>query len=325
MQFTRACPDGQDPVARVRALRLRLERARESQSPVLATPSTLKSLLLHYIEQQAALHDALPRVETDDAMRDAANGLRKEAAICDELRACLRMLRGGLLIMDEADVIFHPLKSELNFPVGQLTRLADADARMRATFHLLRAVLDGACEATRAAIAAAVAAREMSTKPHLLLVDRESYATRLLPPLAEWMWRWLQAELTRVDASLLTREPLEPCAGSCLDAEHAAACGVGGETTIGQVRGGGEGAGFKGVGFWCSKRDPGEDWWMARVQPPAVVRTVTVEFKFTSNFVGNAGKTMCPTETVVELSFDGGASFPFTSHGGQSWSMCVAA
>lgn len=35
-----------------------------------------------------------------------------------ELARVLGLFRKGVLIMDEVDLILHPLKSELNFPVG---------------------------------------------------------------------------------------------------------------------------------------------------------------------------------------------------------------
>jgi hypothetical protein len=32
--------------------------------------------------------------------------------------SCLQLFKAGVLIMDEVDLILHPLKSELNFPIG---------------------------------------------------------------------------------------------------------------------------------------------------------------------------------------------------------------
>lgn len=122
--FSRNCPDGVDPVARACALRAVLERARATESAVLSTPQTLKSVILHFIEMQAKLCSGLPLGDDllDQESTDVAKVFTPEVAfrkICDELRQCLTMWNRGLLIIDEADVIFHPLRSELNFPVGQ--------------------------------------------------------------------------------------------------------------------------------------------------------------------------------------------------------------
>eukprot|EP00854_Cymbomonas_tetramitiformis_P003795 gene3795-4746_t len=316
VDFTRSCPSGVDAEARARALRVLLERARVRQSPVLTTPQALKSLVLHYIEQQGIVSGGLPDVEVEDAAAEMANpAAGRAAAVCRELRRCLVLLKQGLLIMDEADVLFHPLKSELNFPVGQIVPLPYAEARVRATFRLLGAVLDGECAAVTRGIEATVAAREMLMVPHLLLVDRGGYA-RLVPALAAWMWEWLKTEMQREETGLVPREPVCCTASSCLNDDHPAESGAGRAPGRGDE---GRGEGPRGIEFWCSAEWPSEAWWGGEVSPPAVVKAVEIDFKRTSSFVLNSGKSMVPDETEVELSGDGGATWPFVSHGGQVW------
>jgi hypothetical protein len=42
--------------------------------------------------------------------------LRQQVEVCIET---MKLFHKGVLLMDEVDLILHPLKSELNFPVGR--------------------------------------------------------------------------------------------------------------------------------------------------------------------------------------------------------------
>ena len=44
ISYTRVCPDGTDPILRAKILRVTLDRARETESAILSTPQTLKSM-----------------------------------------------------------------------------------------------------------------------------------------------------------------------------------------------------------------------------------------------------------------------------------------
>jgi hypothetical protein len=308
--YSRVCPDGTDPILRAKTLRVTLDRARVTESAILSTPQTLKSIILHFIEMQAQICGGLP---TTGGMPDqdtadwgvAFTPLIRCAAIRDELQKCLAAWHQGLLIMDEADVIFHPLKSELNFPVGHVLDVALTKPRIRGTTHLLAAVLDGACPALKAKMNEAVAAREMARTPHLLLVDRTGY-DRFVPDLAAWMWQWLEEELQANDAVLLRREPVNMKASSVLDSKHGPECAVGGETTGSETD---RGDGYRGTGFWCSAESPGSCEFSFEVLPPARLRTLRLQFKSVSSWPGRSGKTMIPSDVVIELSSDGGNTF----------------
>ena len=52
----------------------------------------------------------------------------------------LQLLRDGCLIMDEVDLILHPLKSELNFPIGAKHDLDFSPLRWKLPIHLLDAI-----------------------------------------------------------------------------------------------------------------------------------------------------------------------------------------
>jgi hypothetical protein len=313
VSYTRVCPDGTDALTRAQTLCTTLQRARTSESAVLSTPQTLKSIILHFIEMQAQLCGGLPATDDmpDQHSADWSTVFAPHirfAAIRDELQKCLALWSRGLLIMDEADVIFHPLKSELLFPVGNVLDVALTKPRIRGTIHLLSAVLDGACPALDVKLGEAMNAREMAHTPHLLLVDRAGY-DRFVPHLAVWMWEWLEEELKATNAQLLRREPVNMKASSVLDAEHGPENAVGGETTGSEPS---RGDGYRGVGFWCSAESPGSCEFSFEVSPPAKLRTLRVQYKAVSSWPGRSGQVMIPSDTVVELSADGGTTFPLS-------------
>ena len=51
----------------------------------------------------------------NDSARKQSRFLEHEAA---EVYRVLGLFRSSIVLMDEVDLILHPLKSELNFPVG---------------------------------------------------------------------------------------------------------------------------------------------------------------------------------------------------------------
>merc|ERR1719398_466768 len=52
----------------------------------------------------------------------------------------LGLFRNGCLIMDEVDLLLHPLKSELNFPIGEKHPLDLSPERWTCAIHTLDAV-----------------------------------------------------------------------------------------------------------------------------------------------------------------------------------------
>jgi hypothetical protein len=76
--------------------------ALNTRSIICADPSTVKSVLLKLIELEAS---ALNTHEEQSTARD--------------LKQVLQIFRNGIAILDEVDLILHPLKSELTFSLGQ--------------------------------------------------------------------------------------------------------------------------------------------------------------------------------------------------------------
>ena len=85
------------------SLHARLSHAKEVGGLVLASPTAVKSLFLTYIEITG-------KSKYEPALLGTA----------DMLGSCLRLMKSGVATLDEVDLLLHPLKSELNFPVGKI-------------------------------------------------------------------------------------------------------------------------------------------------------------------------------------------------------------
>ena len=56
------------------------------------------------------------------------------------LACTLQLFGSGVLIMDEVDLLLHPLKAELNFPIGDKSALDFSPERWTCAIHCLDAV-----------------------------------------------------------------------------------------------------------------------------------------------------------------------------------------
>lgn len=61
--------------------------------------------------------------------------------MADSLVHVLDIWQKGVLIMDEVDVLLHPLKSELNFPIGHKQPIDLSGHRWELPIHILDAIL----------------------------------------------------------------------------------------------------------------------------------------------------------------------------------------
>ena len=108
-----------------RSLRLALVRIRRCGGVVVAPPEVLKALMLAFAELQQQI---------EQCSRSAA-----------ELGAVLAMMRTrseahrSVAILDECDVLMHPLRSELNYPLGAPIGLPLGDMRYKLAAHLVEA------------------------------------------------------------------------------------------------------------------------------------------------------------------------------------------
>lgn len=167
----------------------KLKSARRERGVVIATPTTIKSLQLKFLELLSQISDVnRPRVPE---MVSQVEMLAKVLEIFDK----------GVLLMDEVDVILHPLKSELNFPVGEKFDLDANPWRWELPIHIIECIFfaDGgkvavefsestkgkaALDALHATIKEGVKIRALQAKPHVILLNTEWYHQSMKPAVA---------------------------------------------------------------------------------------------------------------------------------------------
>eukprot|EP00048_Salpingoeca_helianthica_P023358 m.23852 g.23852 ORF g.23852 m.23852 type:complete len:4219 (+) comp8583_c1_seq1:2019-14675(+) len=250
LSFDRSCEDYE----LVAELYEKLQVARRGRHVVCATPESIKSLLLKFMEELERIEACdLDELLPNSSARDTKEIRRLHDQLCSRSQiadgAC-RILdfvhRSGLLIMDEVDVILNPLRSELNFPIGAAESLAGYRWDLPiylidAIFYVERGelceplfqskaddqfppmeVLSKICAAVERGYASCALQRE----PHLVLLSESFYVNELRPLVAAWLVRWLvhtfEAEETAVDrAAMLDYLQLGPAVSAATRAALA--------------------------------------------------------------------------------------------------------
>jgi len=177
----------------------KLSNAVRTRGVVISTPTSVKSIQLKFLEMLHMLEDESmphhPQME-----RDAA-----------ELGRVLALFRKSVLIMDEVDLILHPLKSELNFPIGTKLDLDFHPLRWKLPIHLVDAVFYA--ERDRMAVGFRESHRALDTlaklkiviqegykrkvlqrNPHIVLLDPDFYHDHMKPIMAEWTLLWIESQ-----------------------------------------------------------------------------------------------------------------------------------
>ena len=179
-----------------------LRGAVENRGIVVATPTSVKSIMLCYLENLNM------RIETSKQTGTAsAKQLRFQSQRFDKI---LRLFKDGVMLLDEVDLILHPLKSELNFPIGNKFDLdgAERGERWGLPIHLVDAIfyaMDGKLhvfehtaaavgllDRLRAKIMLGLDQRALQRLPHVTLLNPLFYHAELKPVLAEWAFLWLE-------------------------------------------------------------------------------------------------------------------------------------
>ena len=116
------------------SMRRSLENAAANRGVVVATPTTLKSIMLSYVEVLQHLREAYTI-----GLNSKISELKVQA---EELSKILLLFKNGIMLLDEVDLILHPLKSELNFPIGDKFDLDGSEdgERWSLPIHLLDAI-----------------------------------------------------------------------------------------------------------------------------------------------------------------------------------------
>lgn len=154
LTFDRGVEDSDELVAKLFA---KLDSARKHRDVVCAAPESVKSLLLKFIEQLHAIEEIDPKnfvLGAKNSSRSSGGASKREqrevtrlrtqmlakSDMADKIVRILDMWNSGILIMDEVDVLLHPLKSELNFPIGSKQAIDLAGSRWDLPIHLIDAI-----------------------------------------------------------------------------------------------------------------------------------------------------------------------------------------
>jgi hypothetical protein len=176
----------------------KLQTAVRNRGVVLATATSVKSIQLKLIEELDILRDS--RRKHHPQMEHHVRALVR----------VMQMFSSGVLIMDEVDLLLHPLKSELNFPIGAKHPLDFTPDRWNLAIHLIDAVFYverksisvGFQQSSRAhnvlrelesVITRGYSLRALQKSPHLVLLNEEWYKSHMLPVMANWCHLWLEA------------------------------------------------------------------------------------------------------------------------------------
>ena len=194
----------------------KLVKARNSKSVVVTTPVDIKAFFLKYVEILHMIDSATTRAGGGAVVskQEDVGALRAQAKTCVRI---LELFFSGALLMDEVDLVLHPLKSELNFPLGRKEPLdltqtsAGKGFRWDIPLHLLDALffattgrmalsLHGSAEAEmvlqqmQAVIDEGSRLRVLQRTPHLVLLSRHFYTTRIRPVLTRWAVFWFSMQ-----------------------------------------------------------------------------------------------------------------------------------
>ena len=214
-----------------RDLYMKLCKARDSKAIICATPTSVKSFMLKFVEMMRHLErsktGSKAPPQSNMFLSRIAQRFREQSVVtelsvnpedvyyCTEI---LKLFKEGVLLLDEVDLILHPLKSELNWPIGEkhpidFTRSKKFGIGLRwdATWHLLDAIFYASTkkmsvdfsdsrealtilDSVAATIQRGVAANKLQHTPHIVLLDRDFYSKELKPLLVRWQLLYLRSK-----------------------------------------------------------------------------------------------------------------------------------
>jgi hypothetical protein len=219
-----------------RDLYLKLCKARDSKAVICATPTSVKSFMLKFVEMMKILEEkkfgATRRSPKNNGIFGAfslsaiARRFRDQVEIVDcsvdpqEVYYCaeiLKLFRGGALLLDEVDLLLHPLKSELNWPIGHKDPIDYSRSKLGMGlrwdlfWHVLDAVFYASSgkmsvdfkdsreaisilESISSVIRRGVAEKHLQHTPHLVLLNRGFYHKELKPLIARWQLLYLRSK-----------------------------------------------------------------------------------------------------------------------------------
>lgn len=215
-------------------LYLKLCKARDSKAVICATPTSVKSFMLKFVEMMKILEEAkfgrgnrqpanngifgafslsaIARRFKDQSSILQTNVNPEDVYYCVET---LKLFRSGVLLLDEVDLLLHPLKSELNWPIGLKDPIdysrskIGVGLRWDLQWHLLDAIFYASkkkmsvafkdsrealtlLESISSVITQGIMSKFMQQTPHLVLLNKPFYHRELKPLMARWQLLYLR-------------------------------------------------------------------------------------------------------------------------------------
>jgi len=231
LKFDRQCDAAESPGPALN-LFMKLQLAAKQRAVVCTTPESVKSLMLKYIDHLQILESAnpsvrLPASSVSNQVRQKiipdAISLSRRSVVADALNRILgtRFLfmmfylsislshththihilaipglwsakAKGVALIDEVDLVLHPLRSELNFPIGKKKALSMSPRRWEMPVHLLDGVLRSSSEISKVLQRGIKSCSvRLVGKNQYVLLQKEFYESDLKVPCSKWLMRWL--------------------------------------------------------------------------------------------------------------------------------------
>ena len=212
-----------------RDLYMKLVMARNSKAIICSSPTSIKSFMLKFVEMMRNLEiskrgetkqnrnifikisNIATRIKQQSIMRHLTVN-PEDVYYCTEI---LKLFNSGVLILDEVDLILHPLKSELNWPIGEKELIDFSKSKLgigirwQIQWHLLDAIfyaqekkMTVAFRDSRQAITIldqiasviqrGIAAQQIQKTPHVVILDSKLYSQELKLLLAQWQLLYLR-------------------------------------------------------------------------------------------------------------------------------------
>ncbi len=214
-----------------RELYLKLCKARDSKAVVCATPTSVKSFMLKFVEMMRHLEEKKFGGQKKSGGFFSAFNLSnfarrfKDQAVIQELKVnpedvyycaeILKLFRTGVLLLDEVDLLLHPLKSELNWPIGMKDAIDFSSSKIGAglrwdiQWHLLDAIFAASnkrmsvdfkdsrealtiLESISSVIQLGISSKYIQQTPHLVLLNKAFYHREMKLLMARWQLIYLR-------------------------------------------------------------------------------------------------------------------------------------
>eukprot|EP00946_MAST-07B_sp_MAST-7B-sp1_P004019 g4019.t1 len=203
--------------------------ARQSGGIVVTTPSAIKSIVNKYVELLNSVSEApMKRLISQTKTSSKKEASARASARLGELQNCsdtadaiARIMNlwsdreRGVLLMDEVDMLLHPLRSELNFPIGEKFPLTPSPSRWNLPMHLIDTILKASRAAIRYttsqeaseplstsdllvkklqdALISGFRSQRLQSVPHLVLLDASFYEEEIRGLLVQRAISWMKA------------------------------------------------------------------------------------------------------------------------------------